>query len=109
MCYASAPVFPSGHALGHTWRSGALDRQMTDYTFGIVTPFTVTSHTLPMEGALQSGLSQGTWFRGFPAVAFAAGWKLAAWAVVMADAATFTHTYHFGMQFMIELYWRVKI
>lgn len=61
-------------------------------------PFLMATHTLPVEGSLQAGLTQILRLR----VAVPAGRELSLWAVVVAIDATTIHATHIGMDLMIE-------
>lgn len=107
------------HGMRNTDNIGGIDRspgqdgplmgQVTHDTLGVVTPFPVTSHALTVVGSFQSRLSETLRFGGTVAVAFPARGKLSRRAVMMAMGATFTHTDHFCMMFVVESDREVKV
>lgn len=78
-------------------------RQVADDTPGIVAPFEVTAHALPVVGALKCGLAKivGT---PFDAVTFPAGRNFPGRRIVVANGAAAAHLRHLGVRFMAELH-----
>ena len=82
--------------------SGTFLGNMTDYTFGSMTPFAVAAHALSMKCPFQARLSKILGFRCYSAMAFAARQDLASWAVMMALTAALSHPHHLGVVPVVE-------
>ena len=75
---------------------------MAHDTLGVMAPFTVAAHALPVISTFQPWFPESLRFGRFVAMTIPARWKFAGRAVMVANSTTLAHVNHLSMMLVIE-------